>query len=101
MPLRAESSIILNKRTPINILVMLAALDTVPGTKSILFLISALPEAPIHVPLASFIKREMPGNPSFLYFSNKLLKAAFLGCRLLLSAHGQAGPACEVDNTIS
>ena len=58
---------------------MLAALETVPGTKSILFCISALPVAPTQVPFASFIKSEIPGNPLSRYFSSNALKAVFLG----------------------
>jgi len=76
---------------------MLAAFETVPGTKSMLFTRSALPVAPIHVPFLSFTKSEIPGKPLILYFSNNPLNEAFLGCRLLLSLLGGATPMLLVE----
>src|SRR5215470_1662925 len=75
-------------------LVMLAALETVPGTKSMLFSMSAFPVAPTHVPLLSLMSNDIPGRPLRLYFSRRDCSARFLGCNLLLSDHG-VGPPIE------
>src|SRR6187549_4040685 len=80
---------------------MLAAFETVPGTKSILLERSALPLALTHVPLASDTNKEIPGKPFLWYLSSKALRAAFLGCLLLLSGHGIAWPIERVSPTCS
>src|SRR5687767_15004764 len=85
-----------NINTPIKNLVMLAALETVPGTKSISLERSALPLALVHVPLASVTNTEIPGNPFLWYLSSKADSAACLGCLLLLSGHGIVSPIALV-----
>src|SRR6185312_1534718 len=86
----------LKTNVPTRSLVMLAAFETVPGTKSILLAMSALPAAPIHVPFRSFTNNEIPGNPFFVYFSSNAFNAAFFGWRLLLSVHEASGPTLLV-----
>src|SRR3954465_10309501 len=87
-----ESLINLNSRVLIKNLVMLAAFEIVPGVKSTLFSISALPAEPIHVPLLSLINNEIPGRALPRYFSSRAFNAAFFGWWLLLSVHGQGSP---------